>query len=43
MEVWGAPWPTWLGWFATPVLCVVMIFVIIWIEGARYKNSDVES
>lgn len=36
--VWGAPWPTWLGWIMNPGLVIVMIIFIFWIES--YRNMD---
>ena len=30
----GTPWPTWLGWFLSPILTVVMI-IIVWLAEIR--------
>lgn len=36
----GTPWPTWLGWFLSPILTVVMI-IVVWLVEIR-RNRKVE-
>ncbi len=38
----GTPWPTWLGWFLSPILTLAMIIFVWLFEIRRYKNGKSE-